>query len=52
MEQVWLVNIFFGIAVICLAVVTIGVGYLTITDWQEKRAIQEASQGQSRKNKG
>jgi hypothetical protein len=48
MEQDWLINIFFIVALIFLGIVTIGVGYLTIIDWREKQAIQ----GQSRKGKG
>lgn len=45
MGQDWLVNLFFGIAVIFLAMITIGVGYLTLIDWREKRR-------ETRKNKG
>jgi hypothetical protein len=31
------ITVFFGFAVLLLALVTVGVGYLTFVDWQDKR---------------
>ncbi len=33
----WGITVFFGIAVLLLALVTLGVGYLTFIDWQDQR---------------
>jgi len=33
----WGITALFGVAVLLLALVTIGVGYLTFSDWQDKR---------------
>jgi len=31
------ISAFFGVAMVLLALVTLGVGYLTFIDWQDKR---------------